>query len=368
MLCCWWARVQPVAWFLLLILAPVAGLFVLLRLLLQIKRSWNRDASGRQVVAFFHPYCNAGGGGERVLWAMVRVVQVKFPELDVVVFTGDVDASAELIMGKVSQNLKIDLLREPRFVFLHQRKWVEAERFPVFTLLGQSLGSLILGIEALIKCTPDYFVDTMGYSFTYPLFKLLAGCRVACYTHYPTISTDMLQLVSSSDASFNNRSLIASSRFFTTCKLLYYHLFALAYGFAGRFSDLIIVNSSWTRNHILSMWRLPDRTHLLFPPCDTSAFQSLDLQHKQRLTLLSVAQFRPEKDHKLQILAFKRFTELIAHDPESEKSQLVLVGSCRNRADEERVQSLRCYARELGLGEDKVSRDFSCSPQTLRCK
>ena len=27
-------------------------------------------------VGFFHPYCNAGGGGERVLWCAVRAVQV----------------------------------------------------------------------------------------------------------------------------------------------------------------------------------------------------------------------------------------------------------------------------------------------------
>lgn len=26
----------------------------------------------RTTVAFFHPYCNAGGGGERVLWYMLR--------------------------------------------------------------------------------------------------------------------------------------------------------------------------------------------------------------------------------------------------------------------------------------------------------
>lgn len=38
-------------------------------------------------------------------------------------------------------------------------------------------------------------VDTMGYSFTYPLFRYLGGCRVACYVHYPTISSDMVDRV-----------------------------------------------------------------------------------------------------------------------------------------------------------------------------
>lgn len=362
MLCCWWAQVQQLASFSLLILAPVAGLFVLLRLILIAKRSWNRDSSGRQLVGIFHPYCNAGGGGERVLWAIVQVLQTKFPALDVVVYTGDVNTTPEQMVSNVSQNLKMDLVRVPRFVFLHQRKWVEAERYPVCTLLGQSVGSVVLGIEALIKCTPDYFIDTMGYSFTYPLFKVVAGCSVASYTHYPTISSDMLHLVSNSDASYNNRPLIARSPLFTTCKLLYYHLFAIAYGFSGRFADLIMVNSHWTRDHIISMWRLPQRTHLMFPPCDTSAFQSLSLEQKQRFTVVSVAQFRPEKDHKTQLLVFKRFTEMVAHEPGSSSSQLVLIGSCRNQEDEERVADLRLYAQKLGLGEEKVSNDFDSFP------
>ena len=28
-------------------------------------------------VGFFHPYCNAGGGGERVLWQAVKVTQTR---------------------------------------------------------------------------------------------------------------------------------------------------------------------------------------------------------------------------------------------------------------------------------------------------
>ena len=26
-------------------------------------------------IGFFHPYCNAGGGGERVLWTAIRALQ-----------------------------------------------------------------------------------------------------------------------------------------------------------------------------------------------------------------------------------------------------------------------------------------------------
>jgi alpha-1,2-mannosyltransferase len=49
-----------------------------------------------------------------------------------------------------------------RFVYLTRRKWVEDSRYPVMTLLGQSLGSMILGFEALLKFQPDIYIDTMG--------------------------------------------------------------------------------------------------------------------------------------------------------------------------------------------------------------
>ena len=29
------------------------------------------------VIGFFHPYCNAGGGGERVLWMAVQALQTR---------------------------------------------------------------------------------------------------------------------------------------------------------------------------------------------------------------------------------------------------------------------------------------------------
>lgn len=78
----------------------------------------------------------------------------------------------------------------PQLVFrpVRARPLVEARLYPAFTMLGQSLGSMLLGLEALCRDTPHVWMDTTGFAFTYPLAKL-AGCRVATYTHYPTIST-----------------------------------------------------------------------------------------------------------------------------------------------------------------------------------
>jgi alpha-1,2-mannosyltransferase len=76
------------------------------------------------------------------------------------------------------------------------------------------------------------FIDTTGWAFTYPLAKL-AGCRVACYTHYPTVSTNMLGRVWSGQAMYNNDDSIRSSTLKSLIKVLYYQLFALVYGLAG---------------------------------------------------------------------------------------------------------------------------------------
>lgn len=65
------------------------------------------------------------------------------------------------------------------------------------------------------------------------------------------------------------------SSLLSALKLQYYRAFALAYGFAGRFADVVLVNSSWTEAHIRGLWRWtpPRRIHRVFPPCNTIALQ-----------------------------------------------------------------------------------------------
>lgn len=56
-------------------------------------------------------------------------------------------------------------------------------------MVGQSIGSIIVGLECFLLCAPDYFCDTTGSPFIYPLAKYLAGCQqVIAYVHYPIIS------------------------------------------------------------------------------------------------------------------------------------------------------------------------------------
>ena len=93
-------------------------------------------------------------------------------------------------------------------VHLNKRKWIEARTYAHFTMIGQSLGSVYLAWEALTNFTPQFYFDTSGYAFTYPLARLF-GCKVICYTHYPTISSDMVERVKHRSSMYNNSSHIA---------------------------------------------------------------------------------------------------------------------------------------------------------------
>ncbi|KAM5311149.1 GDP-Man:Man(3)GlcNAc(2)-PP-Dol alpha-1,2-mannosyltransferase [Glossophaga mutica] len=330
-------------------------IFILWRVRVVLQRRKTSAPTGQKVViAFFHPYCNAGGGGERVLWCALRALQKKYPTAVYVVYTGDVNVSSEQILEGAFRRFNIRLTHPVTFIFLRKRYLVEDSLYPHFTLLLQSLGSLLLGWEALTQCVPDVYIDSMGYAFTLPLFKYLGGCRVGSYVHYPTISTDMLSVVKSRSVGFNNAAFITRNPVLSTGKLLYYYFFAFMYGLVGSCSDVVMVNSSWTLNHILSLWKVGHCTNTVYPPCDVQTFLDIPLQEKKATPghlLVSVGQFRPEKNHPLQIRAFAKL--LNRKKAESLPSlKLVLIGGCRNQDDELRVNQLRRLCEELGIQED----------------
>ena len=51
---------------------------------------------------------NAGGGGERVLWAAIRATQNKWPKAKCVVYTGDHEVTKDQILSRVKVSDAID--------------------------------------------------------------------------------------------------------------------------------------------------------------------------------------------------------------------------------------------------------------------
>ena len=124
------------------------------------------------------------------------------------------------------------------FVFLTRRYLVEDSAWPRFTLLGQSLGSMVLAWEAMSKLIPDLyigmrrliyclcllienFIDTMGYAFTFHVVQWLGNIPIGAYVHYPTISTNMIQRVKERTQWHTNSNSISSSTFLSEAKLLW---------------------------------------------------------------------------------------------------------------------------------------------------
>jgi hypothetical protein len=51
----------------------------------------------RKTIGVFHPYCNAGGGGERVLFCGLKYLLKAKPDYKVIVFTGDEAPKDEIL-------------------------------------------------------------------------------------------------------------------------------------------------------------------------------------------------------------------------------------------------------------------------------
>ena len=112
-----------------------------------------------------------------------------------------VNYSYECILIVLGIQDRFNITLEPstlHFLYLTTRQWVLASTWPRFTLLGQSVGSLILALDAFNLLVPDIFIDTMGYAFSLWLSKFLfPSVPTGAYVHYPTISTDMLESLDS---------------------------------------------------------------------------------------------------------------------------------------------------------------------------
>ena len=71
-------------------------------------------------------------------------------------YSGDVGASKEEILMKAKQRFGIEV--DPanlEFVFMRWRWIVEADCYPRFTLVCQTLAGLFLGVEAFCRLQPE---------------------------------------------------------------------------------------------------------------------------------------------------------------------------------------------------------------------
>ncbi|EAQ84030.1 hypothetical protein CHGG_10434 [Chaetomium globosum CBS 148.51] len=353
------------------------------------KGSGDDDWDG--IVGFFHPFCNAGGGGERVLWAAIRATQKRWPKAKCIVYTGDHGVSKDDILARVKNRFNIHLHPPTvNFLYLSTRHWVLASTWPRFTLAGQSFGSIILAWDAFSLLVPDIFVDTMGYAFALGLSKFLFGSAVptGAYVHYPTISTDMLDSLNPARAGGAAPQGVNAGQgvgIRGALKMMYWQTFARVYSRVGASADVVMTNSTWTQGHIKQLWG-PLRAKkqaaaaattttdtdiaVVYPPVAVRELEhevevSRASEAQREKVLLYIAQFRPEKNHTLILQAFADFLKSGSAAAAARGARLVLVGSVRDDQDSKRVYQLRLLANELQV-RDRVEFHLDASwPEIL---
>ena len=116
--------------------------------------------------------------------------------------------------------------------------------------------------------------------------------------------------------------------------------------------DVLIANSSWTRDHMEHLTgkkASKGEIRVIFPPCDTNALKSLSLSSREK-SIIYVAQFRPEKDHNMVL---KAFSILLTNHPRlrEEGVKLVLIGSVRDDRDRQKVAELQQGSKALDIND-----------------
>ncbi|CAI2367033.1 unnamed protein product [Moneuplotes crassus] len=291
----------------------------------------NQVFESKKIIGFYHPYTNACGGGEKVLFLALKAISVmaKRTKSKIVIYTVE-DQDAEEIVQRAAErfNFKVDF--EFKLVRITRRYFTDQHSVVKLSLLNQAIGNIVSVIEAITTCPPDIFVDTIGVGFGYPFVKLFSpSTKVVSYTHYPFIQKDMI------------------SPELPRYKFFYYNLMLWLYKTVGYSADVIMANSTWTQKHCKSLWGDTDKIKRVYPPCNTTAFSKIPFDTAKKDNIVSFSQFRPEKDQSGQLKAFYELLE--AHKEIS--PHFYMIGSCRGAEDEKLLASLQEEAKELGIDQ-----------------
>jgi len=207
---------------------------------------------------------------------------------------------------------------------------------------------MIFAFEVCSRVYSDAVIDTTGLPFAYSILGFLGKYSLGAYVHYPFISDDMIADVKNGKDGVHSRSFLAKFRIYKSIKLLYYSFILKIYAFNNKFLKFIFSNSTWTYAHLKNL--VPQTpNHILYPPCSIGFYQNNfmnDKIHKENV-IVSFAQFRPEKNHKMQIDIFRRVRNQLPNF----NVKLWLIGGVRNEDDKNIFNGLRNYVNHLGLNE-----------------
>ncbi|CAK7904249.1 GDP-Man:Man(3)GlcNAc(2)-PP-Dol alpha-1,2-mannosyltransferase [[Candida] anglica] len=325
----------------------------------------NRDVDDphrRLVYGFFHPYANNGGGGERVLWLAVQATLMASDRNVVAIYTTNIDAQPKDILNKVQQKFQIEHLDGSRIVFIYLKKYgkfIDANYWKHFTILGQFFGSVVLALEAMYELSPDVWVDTIGLPASYFPVNFILKIPIMSYVHYPVLQPEMFGKLKFKDFSFNSFKTIKPSLqdVKELGKLMYWSVLYYLYVYLGSLVDVTLTNGTWTNNHMQSIWSvnksMGKKVDILYPPCG-EFIETVDLVTKRENKMLYIAQFRPEKRHVLILEKYSQFLQQNKKVSPKLIPSLVFLGSCRTAEDTATLVEVKSLASELDLDVEFV--------------
>lgn len=326
--------------------------------LIYLKLKAKQQKKGVKVVTFIHPNCTDCGGGEKVLWYMLNSLLNKNKEepnpfyksiIIKIITAGNVDSTT--IRKKLKNIFNIDFSFQKSNDLISSIELVRVKSDfllkpqPIGTMFLQILGQILFSFEIIIKNYSDAYIDTTGLPFTYFILKYLGHAKVSAYVHYPFISDDMINDIKYSRKGVHSRGIISKIPFLKPIKILYYRMIYLLYKLNGNQISYAQCNSSWTLQHMQKIWKKTQLT-LLYPPCNNLAFQEIAQNTDRANIVVSFAQFRPEKNHHLQI---RIMSELLSRRNVPSDIELHMIGGVRNEKDEAYFNELQLKINELGL-------------------
>ncbi|KAJ8668427.1 hypothetical protein QAD02_010090 [Eretmocerus hayati] len=259
------------------------------------RRHVEKKAKKDITVGFFHPNCNACTPQENVLWSAVKAIQTEYDNVQICIYTGDLEAKPHTILSNVESKFGIKLQPNIRFLYLRKRKWIRSFAY---------LGSMWVGCEALSLLKPHIMIDSMGYGFCNFIFKYCGRCTVINYVHNPLVSVDKLK----------TRYVIHSNNQYIITRRPAFSLgvskgIAFLWGKIGRVADVVMVNSSWTKENILNIWNCPQKAHIVYPPIGLeNLMKRADscLDKKNQFRIMNASEFKPENNHELILRALNK--------------------------------------------------------------
>ena len=319
----------------------------------KLKVQKNNQYRNIKIVSFVHPFCADCGGGEKVLWRIITsLIDYNNPNsnnIKINIFSGRNDDLTELKKKLLSRfNIDFNKPRNSSFVLdveiVKMKNAFMLQPQSIATMILQILGQIFFAFEIITTIYSDVYCDTTGLPFTYGVLKLFGHAKVTAYTHYPFISYDMISEVENNISGVHSRGIFSKIPFLKSLKVSYYKIILFLYKFMGMFVSYAQCNSSWTYNHMVKIWT-KTKLDKVYPPCSTGIYGECAKNKNRQNLIVSFAQFRPEKNHQMQIRIVKKLLE----SGNFQDLQLHIIGAVRAMDDEILFNQLQLQINNMGL-------------------